>query len=110
MKVLLDQNLSPRLCEDLKDLLPHAVHVRDVGLESADDLVVWTYARQHGLTIVTKDADFNNLAFLLGAPPKVVWIKLGNCSTSDIEALLRTRQTDWLEFEKDADAALLALA
>jgi predicted nuclease of predicted toxin-antitoxin system len=61
------------------------------------------------MTVVTKDGDFNNLAFLFGAPPKIVWIVLGNCSTSDIEFLMRTRQADILAFEADPDAALLVL-
>ena len=109
MKFLLDQNLSPRLCHDLRDLFA-LVHVRDLGLESVDDAVVWSYAREHGLAILTKDADFNQLAFLFGAPPKVVWVQLGNCSTRDIEGLLRRSQADLDTFEADTEAALLALA
>ncbi|MCH8310936.1 MAG: DUF5615 family PIN-like protein, partial [Chloroflexi bacterium] len=58
MRLLLDQNLSPRLKELLADLFPGSIHVRDVGLESATDDVVWSYAGQQGLTIVSKDSDF----------------------------------------------------
>ncbi|MBI1956278.1 MAG: DUF5615 family PIN-like protein, partial [Acidobacteria bacterium] len=35
MKLLLDENLSPRLVERLNDLCPDCVHVREVGLERA---------------------------------------------------------------------------
>jgi predicted nuclease of predicted toxin-antitoxin system len=106
---LLDQNLSPRLCRDLKDVWS-LVHVREVGLAAAEDMAVWAYARENGLTILTKDSDFNSLAFLFGAPPKVVWIQLGNCSTSDIAALLRRSRVDLQVFEADSESALLTLA
>jgi predicted nuclease of predicted toxin-antitoxin system len=71
--------------------------------------VVWKYAATHAFTIVTKDADSNQLAFLFGPPPKVVWIQRGNCSTSSIEALLRERGRDVLDLEADEDASLLVL-
>jgi predicted nuclease of predicted toxin-antitoxin system len=59
--------------------------------------------------IVSKDADFNNRAFLFGPPPKVVWLRRGNCSTRDIEDLLRARHADVVAFSSDVDAALLIL-
>lgn len=109
MKLLFDQNLSPRLCSALRDLWSETIHVRDVGLQSADDPVVWEYAAKHGLTIVSKDSDFNGLSFLFGAPPKVIWVQLGNCSTRDIEMVLRGRHGDVLAFDADPDSALLVL-
>jgi predicted nuclease of predicted toxin-antitoxin system len=60
--------------------------------------------------LVSKDSDFRQLAFLHGPPPKVVWIRLGNCSTADIERLLRSRVQRLAELESDPDAALLVLA
>lgn len=53
------------------------------------DDAVWSYAQAHGFTIVSKDADFVERSFLYGSPPKVVWIRLGNCPTTAIEQLLR---------------------
>ncbi len=53
------------------------------------DLDVWTYARDQGHLIVSKDADFGDLASFRGFPPKVIWIRRGNCSTDEIERLLR---------------------
>ena len=46
MKLLLDQNLSPQLCDRLRDIWTDVVHVRAVGLAAADDSAVWAYARQ----------------------------------------------------------------
>jgi KTSC domain/Domain of unknown function (DUF5615) len=59
--------------------------VRDLGLDSALDIEVWEHAKQFGFTIVSKDTDFSQRGFLFGPPPKVVWIRLGNCSTKEIE-------------------------
>jgi predicted nuclease of predicted toxin-antitoxin system len=90
MKLLLfDQNLSPRLINLLADIYPASIHVDAIGLPNAPDREVWDYARQHDYIIVTKDADFSELSLLLGFPPKVIWIRRGNCSTRDIERLLR---------------------
>ncbi|HED03224.1 MAG TPA: hypothetical protein ENI60_00400 [Candidatus Fraserbacteria bacterium] len=96
MKLLFDQNLSHRLVSVLASLYPGSVHVRDLGLKTADDDAVWKYALEHGFTIASKDADFRQRSFLFSHPPKVVWIRLGNCSTQDIEALLRARHGDLL--------------
>lgn len=90
MKLLLfDQNLSPSLVNLLADIYPGSVHVDRMGLPTAPDREVWDYARQHDYIVVTKDADFSELSLLLGFPPKVIWIRRGNCSTRDIEGLLR---------------------
>ena len=70
MRLLFDQNLSPRLDETLQDLYPESLHVRVVGLESADDAVVWQYAKEYDLTIVSKDSDFRQLSFSLDTRQK----------------------------------------
>jgi predicted nuclease of predicted toxin-antitoxin system len=79
-------------------------------LASADDAAVWDYAKQHALTIVSKDGDFHQRSFLYGHPPKVIWIRRGNCSTAVIERMLRDHRADIAAFVADPDAAFLALA
>lgn len=94
MRLLFDQNLSAELVRRLADLFPDSAHVRALGLDRADDRTVWEYAATHGLTIVSKDADFHQLSFLHGPPPKAVWLRCGNRSTAEIEALLRRHRAD----------------
>ena len=109
MKLLFDENLAPKLGAALSDLYPGSTHVRQVGLEAADDAQVWAYAAEHGPAIVSKDSDFHQRSFLFGHPPKVVWVRRGNCLTKDVEEVLRRHHDDLLAFEGDADAAFLAL-
>lgn len=109
MRLLLDQNLSPRLLDVLADLYPGSTHVRDVGLQAADDEAVWTYAAREGFVIVSKDADFRQRSFLVGHPPKVIWIRRGNCSTDEIGALLCAHHLDLLGFEQDDAGSFLVL-
>ena len=110
MRFLFDQNLSPRLRHLLADLYPGSIHVRDVGLQSSDDEALWNYAAQNGLTIVTKDSDFHQRSFLLAHPPKIVWVQRGNCSTTEIETILRVHYDDIVAFEMDEVGSFFALA
>ncbi len=109
MRLLFDHNLSPRLVQHLADVFPDASHVALIGLERATDEQVWLYARAQGCTIVTKDADFNDLSVLHGFPPKVIWLRIGNCTTREIAAVLRRHHTTILAFEADPAAGTLAL-
>src|SRR4051812_16730482 len=101
MRLLFDENLSYRLVALLANEYPGSVHVRDIGLSAADDQAVWIHAAQSGLAIVSKDSDFQQRALLYGHPPKVIWVRLGNCATAAIATLLRTRHEDVLAFEAD---------
>ena len=83
--------------------------MRALGLQSADDESVWERAAEGGFTIVTKDDDYRQKSFLRGAPPKVIWVRLGNCRTADVEAVLRVRHADIVAFDGDGQAALLVL-
>jgi predicted nuclease of predicted toxin-antitoxin system len=63
-----------------------------------------------GLAIVSKDGDFHQRSFVRGPPPKVIWIRRGNCTTSEIEQILRARRQDLLDFGEAEDAAFLVLS
>jgi predicted nuclease of predicted toxin-antitoxin system len=89
VKLLFDENLAPVRVEMSSDIYPQSAHVRDFGLQSAPEWAVWEYAAKADYTIVTKDADFRQHSFLFGHPAKVIWIRLGNCSTQRIAELLR---------------------
>lgn len=92
MKLLLDENLSERLTEQLYDAFPLATHVKRLGMERATDAEIWTFARSHGFTIVTRDADFFERSVRQGFPPKVIWLRGGNTSTAHTKLPLSTHR------------------
>lgn len=87
MKLLFDQNLSFKLCQTVADLFPESKHVRVLGLSEVGDRVLWDYAKANGFTIVSQE-----IAALLGSPPKVIWLRAGNQPTAAISTLLRERR------------------
>ncbi len=109
MRFLYDQNFSPRLVAALEDLHPDSRHVRDLGLACASDLSVWDHAKIHGFVIVSKDDDYREMSFAFGHPPKVIWLTLGNCSTAEIEAALRTAHAEVLAFLASESESILHL-
>jgi predicted nuclease of predicted toxin-antitoxin system len=109
VKLLFDHNLSPRLAKRLADLHPDSSHAFLLDLDQASDAALWQRARQDGYTIVTKDSDFADLSVLRGFPPKVIWIRIGNCTTAEVEKLLRSNHDSIAAFEQDQVVGLLSL-
>jgi predicted nuclease of predicted toxin-antitoxin system len=89
LKLLLDENLSPHLSAALDDLYPGSRHVRECELKSKSDDEVWQYAKENAFAIVSKDSDFSELSVLRASPPKVIWLRIGNCTTTRAGFLLR---------------------
>ncbi len=103
MKLLFDQNLSPRLPRLLADIYVDSVHVREAGLRDAFDAVIWDYA------IVSKDSDFQQRSLLYGSPPKFICLRVGNCSVKRTEDLLRKHSTAIHTFYLDSTKSHLML-
>ena len=109
MKLLFDQNLSPKLVNRLSDLFPASNHVREVSLSESEDQIVWEFAAANHFTIVSKDSDFVQLSLLRGAPPKIIRLQVGNCTTERVESVLRTGFEAIDAFDLDPEASLLML-
>jgi predicted nuclease of predicted toxin-antitoxin system len=110
VRLLLDENLSPRVVRLLADIYPECVHVHTLGMDRASDTEIWAYAIEHSYTIISKDADFHQRSLVLGSPPKVIWLRLGNCSVARSAEVLRERYIAVRHFVEEADAAFLALS
>ena len=109
MKLLFDENLSPRLVSLLADVYPGSTHVHDLGMDEAQDVEIWSFAAAEGYTIVSKDWDYHQLSFRFGHPPRVILLRIGNCSVRDSAQLLRERFILIQHFHETVDAALLTL-
>jgi len=109
MKLLFDHHLSHKLVKRLADVFPGSTQTLLLGLATAEDRSIWTHAKQHGFIIVSLDADFYDLSFLLGSPPKLIWLRCGNSSVEHIERLLRSSLSQIEAFATDATAACLEI-
>ncbi len=110
MKLLFDHNLSPRLVLILADLYPNSQHVFPLQMDRDDDCLIWDYAAQNDYVIVTRDSDYNDLSLVRGFPPKVIWIRRGNCSTKEIATILRSSNQDIHEFFQNPSLGILTLS
>lgn len=109
MKLLFDENLSPKLVDALADLYPESAHVDRIGLGGASDTEVWEFAKKHGFTLASKDSDFHEKSVLIGYPPKVVWIRRGNCTNRQIELILRNKVADIHSLLENPELAYLII-
>lgn len=109
MKLLFDHHLSPTLTRRLADLFPESEHVWNVSLHDAPDTAVWLYAKEHSFTVVSKDADFSEISMALGCPPKLVWLRIENLTTDEIEELIRARYPQIEALPTASNRAILVL-
>jgi len=109
VRLLVDQNLSRNLVGLVRDTFPDSRHVTDLDLGTATDREIWDHAREHGYIIVSKDSDFRQLAFLYGPPPKVLWLRVGNASTTMVLQVILDHVEAIEAFTVGEDEALLVL-
>jgi len=109
MKLLFDENLSYKLCQHLADVFPNSSQAGLLGLSHADDRTLWDFAKTNGFVLISQDADFAEMAALLGPPPKVIWLRGGNRPTTGIEQTLRRHAVAISAFDQDAGAACLEI-
>lgn len=110
MKLLFDENLSPKLTGLLGKQFPDSVHVRDCGLKGRSDEEIWDYARTRDFIIVSKDSDFQQRGFLFGYPPKIVWLRIGNCTRDQVVHLLSAHVREIQDFVENSLESTLVLS
>ncbi|WP_373529485.1 DUF5615 family PIN-like protein [Nostoc sp.] len=109
MKLLLDENLSDRIISQISDLYPDSVHVKTLVLIQSEDVLIWEYARANDFVIVSKDSDFHQRSLLYGHPPKFIYLRIGNCSTSKIVQILRNHYATINQFWDTEQESILVL-
>jgi predicted nuclease of predicted toxin-antitoxin system len=109
VKLLFDNNLSPRLVAELSDVYPGSAHVQQFGLAETADTELLDFALKQDFILVSKDSDFFDPRLIRGRVTKIVWLRRGNCSTQDIEAILRRHVADVEKLETTDRLSLLML-
>ena len=92
------------------DLYPESSHVKSRQLGQAKDETIWSFAKQNGFTIVSKDSDFHQRSLLFGHPPKLIFMRVGNCPTNQIVEMLRAKFVLISSFDSDPNASILVLS
>jgi predicted nuclease of predicted toxin-antitoxin system len=110
MKLLFDENLSPKLPRLLATLFPDSAHSRDCGLLGFPDEEVWEYARANDFIIVSKDSDFQQRSLLYGHPPKIVWLRIGNCTREQLVQMLTAHEQDIRALSVNSIEAVLVIS
>ena len=108
-RLLFDQNLSYRIIQHIEQLFPESDHVRLLGLDKADDLTIWEYAKNHNFHIVTQDNDFTDISTLYGYPPKIIRISTGNTTTDVVIKLINGKQEIIKEFLDNKETGILEI-
>ncbi|MDR1222603.1 MAG: DUF5615 family PIN-like protein [Tannerella sp.] len=109
MKLLFDQNISFRILRLLPEDFAGCQQVRSVGLNDCNDVEIWRYAKQNGFTVVTFDADFFDISILKGFPPKIIWLRTGNLTTSDIAERIILNSLNIASFIDNPDQSCLEI-
>ena len=100
MKLLIDENLSPRLVLALNEEFPDSAHVEEVLGRRAPDETIWNYARANDFVILTRDTGFPKRSSREGHPPKVIFAAVGNVKTAHVTSLLLRESERLRDFEE----------
>jgi len=97
--IWLDAHLSPKIAKWLKSELGlEACSLKFLGLQEADDEVIFRAARKADIIFLTKDQDFAEMVIRLGFPPRVVWLRVGNTTEENLKEILSDRLGDALSY------------
>ena len=110
MKLLFDNNLSHKLVARLHDIFPGSTHVMLENMDEVQDEIIWEFAKANDFTIVTKDADYNEINLINSFPPKVVWLRIGNCKIADLERIVRKNHLIISEFCRDRNLGIIEIS
>ncbi len=96
MNFLVDAQLPPALAWWIAEQGHRARHVFDLGLNTADDPLIWDRAEKDDSVVVSKDEDFVDRWLMADRPVALVWIRKGNCSNRALLAWLEPLWPDTL--------------
>ncbi len=100
IRLIADENVSWRL----KKLLPEweILPYNEINPgKRLNDMMIWQYAKTNNYAILTFDEDFSEIQNIYNYPPKIIWLRTGNVSTSDIAELLKSLRNEIDKFLRD---------
>jgi len=109
MNLLFDQNISHRIIKRIEDIFPGAKQVKELNLDKSSDSEIWNFAKENDFAIVTFDSDFIDISTLRGQPPKIIWLRIGNTSTSNLAIVMRREFEAIKSFLESEDSSFLEI-
>jgi len=108
VKLLLDANLSPRLADLLNEQSIEATHVRDHGLQRAEDEGIFDFAAEQGHVLVSEDTDFGEILATRNADrPSVILLRSGEPLTAEVQAAMLAANLGTLAHDIDAGSIVV---
>jgi hypothetical protein len=90
MKLLFDHHLSHKLVQRLADVFPDSTQTRLIGFGTADDNLIWEYAKQHGFEVALKAGGKASLGLYQEGKAQ------GHVTDAQVKAVLQARFQDRL--------------
>lgn len=109
MRLVVDAQLPPSLAATFRANGHEAVHLFDVAPTNADDAAIWQLAASEHRVIVTKNEDFASRSKLAPSGPQVVWLRVGNCSKTELRAWIEPLLPSIIEALEQGDRLVIAL-
>jgi len=110
-EIWLDANISPIIAKWMQEFTGFTVRSAYIlALINANDLEIYQKAKAHGKVILlSKDADFPELISRLGAPPKLINLKLPNCDNKTLWEYIQPHIIDIVELLSTTDIDIVEL-
>ena len=109
MKLLLDENISHKIVRTLQAEFPGSKHVKSIEPVLATDYKIWGYAKKNDFIITTFDEDFYEIQMEKGYPPKLLWLRCGNTSTSNLIMKIQLHTESIELFSSNPDLGILEI-
>ena len=110
-EIWLDNHISPIIAKWLKDDLNIEVKSSYVlKLYELTDLEIYEKARKYGnVILVSKDSDLPEIISVNGSPPKLIYLKAGNCDNRILFSLLKQTISNSIRFLRDFNKEIIEI-
>lgn len=110
-EIWLDTNISPAIAKWIKEYTGFQVKsAYTLEFYTLPDIEIYNKAKAYGYVIlISKDADFPELISRLGAPPKLINIKIGNCDNRSLWELIKPHIKEAVNLLATSDIAIIEL-